>query len=350
MRYIGVDLHKTNFVVCFLAARGKPRRLTFSLDAEGQAAFGRHLRPEDEVAVEVGQNAYFFYEQIRPKVKRVVLVNTHRFAPISRSKKKTDRHDATLLARFLKLGWLPTVSVPDKRVRQLRQLFQARESLVEMTTKLKNMGHGALTRNGLACGHEAFRSERSRARVRTLSGLATADEHIVQVVLRQLATLEHEIGGIEATIVDLGKALPGLARVLQLPGLSPLSAIGLLAEIGDIGWFAKAKQLTAYAGLVTAVHQSGEQERHGEITKQGRKRRRGIMIRAALTIARVPGAGPLRDFSLRKKRERGAGKALWAVARKLLPIVFVMLKKELDYWYVEDRLYNRKLRVLQAAA
>jgi len=77
---------------------------------------------------------------------------------------------------------------------------------------------------------------------------------------------------------------------------------------------------------------------------------RGIMIRAALTIARVPGAGPLRDFYLRKKREKGAGKALCAIARKLLTIVFVMLKKELDYWYVEDRLYNRKLQVLRAAA
>ena len=140
MRYIGVDLHKTNFVVCFLAAQGKPRMLTFSLDAEGQAAFARHLRAEDEVAVEVGQNAYYCYEQICSKVKRVGLVDTHRFALISRSKKKTDRNDATVLARFLKMGWLPTVSVPDKRVRQLRQLFHARESLVEMTMKLKNMG------------------------------------------------------------------------------------------------------------------------------------------------------------------------------------------------------------------
>jgi transposase len=277
-------------------------------------------------------------------------VNTHRFALISRSKKKTDRHDATLLARFLKMGWLPTVSVPDKRVRQLRQLFHARESLVEMTTKLKNMGHGALTRNGLALGHQAFRSEKSRERVRILSTLSSADERIVQVVLRQLDTLEQEISGIEATIIELGKDLPGLARVLQLPGLSLLGGIDLLAEIGDIRWFEKAKQLTAYAGLVTAVHQSGERERHGKITKQGRKRLRGIMIRAALTIARVPVAGPLRDFYLRKKREKGAGKVLCAIARKLLTLVFVMLKKELDYWYVEDRLYNRKLQVLQAAA
>jgi len=52
-------------------------------------------------------------------------------------------------------------------------------------------------------------------------------------VLCQLATLEEEVATIEATIVQLGKALPGLTQVLQLPGLNVLSGIGLLAEIGE---------------------------------------------------------------------------------------------------------------------
>jgi hypothetical protein len=53
---------------------------------------------------------------------------------------------------------------------------------------------------------------------------------------------------------------------------------------------------------------------------------------------------PLMKFYQKKKREKGAGKAICATARKLLTIIFVLLKKELDYWYLEDRLYNRKLR------
>jgi hypothetical protein len=59
---------------------------------------------------------------------------------------------------------------------------------------------------------------------------------------------------------------------------------------------------------------------------------------------------PLVEFYLRKKQEKGTGKALCATARKLLMIIFVMLKKQLDYWYIEERLYNKKLRVLQKAA
>jgi hypothetical protein len=56
------------------------------------------------------------------------------------------------------------------------------------------------------------------------------------------------------------------------------------------------------------------------------------------------------DFYQRKKKEKGAGKAIVATARKLLTIIFVMLKKELDYWYIQQRLYNQKLRALGAAA
>ena len=55
------------------------------------------------------------------------------------------------------------------------------------------------------------------------------------------------------------------------------------------------------------------------------------------------------EFYALKKWQKGAGKALCATARKLLTLIFVMLKKDLDYWYLEDPLYNRKLRLLKKA-
>jgi len=65
----------------------------------------------------------------------------------------------------------------------------------------------------------------------------------------------------------------------------------------------------------------------------------------------IPGRQtPLMEFYARKKREKGADKALCATARKLLTVIFVMLKRDLDYWYLEDRLYQRKLQMLRASA
>jgi transposase len=349
MRYIGVDLHKTNFVVCFLATDETTRTETYPLTKRGLARFIAQLEPEDEVAVEVTANIYYFYDQVKRHVRRVVLVDTYRFSVIAKSKKKTDKADAAALARFLKLDYLPSVAVPSERIRQLRHLLQARETMVGMRTKLKNMGHGALTRNGIALGRAAFASRLSRARLSKRDDLASADALIMQAALRQIEELDREVEVLGAEIVRVGKGLAGVQRLLQIHGMNLLSAIALLAEIGDIALFETSKQLTAYAGLATSTRQSNEATRHGGITKRGRKRLRTIAIQAVLSMVNRTKT-PLMEFYQQKKREKGSGKAICATARKLLTIIFVMLKKELDYWYLEDRLYNRKLRALKAAA
>ena len=349
MRHIGVDLHKANFVVCFLAEDDTSRAATFPLTKAGIAKFIGQLEPADEVAVEVTANIYYFYDQVKAHVSRVVLVDTYRFTVIAKSKKKTDRADARALARFLKVVYLPEVPVASEKIRQLRHLLQARETLVGARTKLKNMGHGALTRNGIAVARSAFASKVARARLARRDDLAAADKVIMQAALRQITELDKEVGALEAEIIRVGKTLAGLQRLLQLHGMNLVSAIALLAEIGDIHQFKTSKQLTAYAGLVTSTRQSNETTRHGKITKQGRKRLRTVAIRAVLSMVNRTET-PLMDFYCKKKQEKGAGKAICATARKLLTIIFVMLKKGLDYWYLEDRLYNRKLRALHAAA
>ena len=351
MRHIGVDLHKTNFVVCFLESddNAVARTETFPFTADGLAGFTRQLDPADEVAVEATQNIYFFYDQVKPHVSRVAVVDTYRFQVIARSKKKTDRGDAAALARFLKLGWLPEVTVPSEQTRALRQLLEARETLVSIRTKLKNMGHAAFSRNGIALTRSAFASGLSRARLLARQDLPAHDLVILRACLRQIEEVDKEVAALESEIIALGKALKGLRRLLQVHGLNLLSAISLLAEIGDITQFETSKQLVSYAGLATSTRQSNETTRHGKITKHGRKRLRTTVIQAVLAMVNRTKT-PLMEFYQKKKREKGAGKAICAAARKLLTIIFVLLKKELDYWYLEDRLYNRKLRTLEAVA
>jgi transposase len=342
-------LHKTNLVACFLEADEAARTETYPLTADGLARFIKQLGATDEVAVEATQNIYHFYDQVRPHVARVAVVDTYRFQVIARSKKKTDRADAAALARFLKLGWLPEVTVPSAQTRALRQLLEARETLVSTRTKLKNMGHAAFSRNGVALTRSAFASKMSRARLLGREDLPAHDLVILRACLRQIEELDREVATLEAEIVARGKALKGLRRLLQVHGLNLLSAISLLAEIGDIGQFETSKQLVSYAGLATSTRQSSETTRHGKITKQGRKRLRTVVIQAGLAMVNRTQT-PLMEFYQQKKREKGAGKAICATARKLLTVIFVVLKKELDYWYLEDRLYNRKLRALDAAA
>ena len=255
MRYIGVDLHKTNFVACFLSEDEQAKAETFTLDPKGLTRFKRRLSREDKLAVEASANSSYFYRQIRERVGEVVVVDTYRFAVIAKSKQKTDKKDAALLARFLKLGYLPAVPMPTEQVEQLRHLYRARESLVRMTTQLKNMAHAALVRSGYAYGRAAFNSKRSRVRLLGLEQLSRVDRQVIEMSIRQMGQLEGEIKQIEAEIVSRGAGLAGVERLLQIKGMNLLSAIGLLAEVGSIELFETSKQLVAYAGLATSVRQ-----------------------------------------------------------------------------------------------
>jgi len=270
---------KATFTACFLEEDEREAIATFPVTAEGLAAFRARLRPDDRLAAEVGPNAYFFHGQVRPAVAEVVLVSPRQFAAIATSTKKTDRNDARTLARFLTLGCLAAVAVPDATIRELRQLFATRAALVQMTTQLKNRGHAALVRNGIGRGRGAFASPTGRQRLARLEGLAPSDRLVVELVLRQLDQLEAEILGVERAIIRRGRSVPGLRRLLQVRGLGLVAAIGVLAEIGDIARFPSAKQLVAYAGLASAVRQSGATEHRGPITKEGRTRLRGFMSR-----------------------------------------------------------------------
>jgi transposase len=269
MRYIGVDLHKTNFVVCFLSDDEQTKTETFTLDKAGLSRFKRGLNRDDKLAVEASANTSYFRRQIKDRVAEVVVVDTYRFAVNAKSKKKTDKADAAALARFLKLGYLPAVPVPTEEVEQLRHLFQARDSMVRMLTQLKNMAHAALVRSGYAYGRAAFNSKRARARLLSLGGVTAVDRQIIEMSIRQMSQVEDEVERVEAEIISWGKGLAGLKRVLQIHGLNLIAAIGVLAEIGGIELFETSKQLVAYSGLATSVRQSNETVRRGKITKQG---------------------------------------------------------------------------------
>ena len=216
MRYLGIDLHKTNFVVCFLNEDETFRIETFRLSKSGIGRFLLQVEKTDAVALEVTQNSYYFYDQIKAYLGRIVLVDTYRFAVIAKSKKKTDKADACALAKFLKLGWLAEVTVPSERTRQLRELLKARETLVGLRTKLKNMAHAAFTRNGIKVARSAFATEIARERLLKRDDLAATDLIILQTSIRQIAALDKEIEDLEAEIIKRGKTLKGLRRLAAI--------------------------------------------------------------------------------------------------------------------------------------
>lgn len=107
-------------------------------------------------------------------------------------------------------------------------------------------------------------------------------------------------------------------RLMGVPGIGHLTALAFIATIEDPARFRRSTEVGAYFGLTPRVHQSGEVERMGRITKAGDNLTRSYLVEAAnVLLTRITRSTPLRGWGLGIVRRAGLKKAQIAVARKL---------------------------------
>ena len=328
MSYLGVDLHTNSFTVCRQTHHGKRTIMTFAL---GQIeTFAKTLRKRDQVAVEATGNTNWFVEQIKNRVKKVVVVDPNKFKVILKSVKKTDKNDAKTLAYFLSKDMLPEARMKTKENAQLHSLAATRDKLVRQRTALINKIHNVLNSEGIKFKKETLGTEKG------LKSVFSYDwDEVVQIELEVLADqirhLKKSIKKLDEQISDKGKGLKGHDNLVSIKGIGSNSATILMSVIGDINDFATPGKLAAYFGIVPRVRDSNETVRHGRITKHGSKLARTTLVQCTLAAKRF--SPYLRQYYERIKSHRGSGKAIIATARKLLKIIFDTLKND---WVFED--------------
>ena len=132
-----------------------------------------------------------------------------------------------------------------------------------------------------------------------------------------------------------------MSLLIQLPGIGLITAMTLLAALGDISRFPTAKKLVGYSGIGSRVHDSGQYRRTGRMTKAGRRDIRAAMIEAAHTASRTH---PHWKAELARLEPRlGHNKAIVAIARKLLVAVWHVLTKGCADRFADPDLIARKL-------
>lgn len=99
MRYIGVDLHKNNFMVCYLYSDSNRKRFE-KYDLVQIDQFCKKLKKSDVMAVEATTNTRFFIGKVEPFIEEIKAINTFQFKVISSSVKKTDKNDAEAIFLF----------------------------------------------------------------------------------------------------------------------------------------------------------------------------------------------------------------------------------------------------------
>jgi transposase len=327
-RYIGIDLHRNRFTCCIRLENERTYVTEWGL--ENLARLVKKLRATDEVAVEITSNTRLFHEAVAPQVARVVVVDTNQFRVISQSVKKTDPNDARRLSLYLSKGLLPEVRMKDKELAQLASLTQTRDTLVKQRSALKNKVNNILSARGLNLAKEALSSEKKLAEV-----LELPFDQIVRIELRviveQIRSLNKSIAELEKTIGEEGAKLEGHKSLSSIKGIGKITGAILLSVIGDVNDFPDQGRLASYFGIVPRVSNSNETEHSGRIHKRGTKLGRTALVQSALIAANY--SPYLKSFYQRVKARRGAGKAIIALARKFLGIIYRTLKNK---WVFED--------------
>ena len=156
--FVGVDLHRNNFTYC-IRVNGEERKIG-KCEITELKGFAAMLGPNTAMAVEATGNTFMFCSSLRAYVGRLVVVNPSQFKVISMSTKKTDKHDAKVLAEFLEKDMLPEVRMKDDLQAKISSLTQTREKLVQLRTVLKNKVNNLLAANFIVLKREELSTEK----------------------------------------------------------------------------------------------------------------------------------------------------------------------------------------------
>jgi len=324
MIHVGVDLHQRFCYMTAMEASGKI--VQAGAVRNEKAALRQYFRQFRSGRVQVAVEACGFWpgfrEVVEPEVERLVLVHPQRVKAIASAKLKNDRVDSETLAHLLRCDLLPESWKADRATQARRQQVRLRSTLVRQRTRWKNQVHAALHQQGLRSPVTDLFGRRGR---RWLQGVKLPESagETVRVCLRMIDGYTQEIEKQNLQLSETAKTDGRVQWLTTIPGIGEVSAMMLLAEIGEVSRFARKEALCSYAGLVPWVRESAGKAARGGITRQGSSRLRWIMVEAAQTATRSsPAVGRYYQRLLRKKHKHVARVA---VARKLLIAVYALL-------------------------
>lgn len=281
------------------------------------------------------------------------VADTYKLYPGGKSEKKNDIEDCRRMIKLYRIGELPTINVLPKEMREMRDLLRYRIFLTWKATAMKNHIHFIADRNGIKTEQfELYKNDDKKPLDMGLSRLS-----MVQLVSAQkvLELLEAEEKAIEGELARLLLQLPEMKRLLTIPGVGLILASVFLLEIGDIRRFPAPTKLTAYAGLVPRLEESGETTRHGRLRKRSNPYLRWAAVEAARHAIQCDPVMKEKYLRILKVSPNAAtkvqkAKAVVAVARHLLEVIWCMLTRGEVYRTPQKDVPEKKMREIKRRA
>jgi transposase len=335
--WVALDVHKRSIVAATLPpSGGRPEVIRIEHTAKAVRGLVEKLGGREGLAVayEAGPTGWAL-KRLLDDLGVACDVIAPSLVPVRAGDRvKTDRRDAKKLVRLFRAGELTFVAAPTPEQEGLRDLVRCREDLRDALTRARQRVIKALLRHGRVFSdgkhwtirHRTWVAQQQLADPAAQLALETMRAH-TEMIETQLRQLDVQLD----RIAQEDRWKPGVRVLTSFRGIATLTALSLLAEIGDFRRFGTARELMSYLGLCPAEYSSGQSVHRGHITKAGPVHARRLLIEAAWHYRHPP--------RLTERQRENANAARRDGAPELPPLIAARA------WQAQVRL-NHRHRVL----
>jgi len=330
MYYTGIDLHrKTSFVTTVDKDGQLVKRANLVNDEETIINFLTALNEKTKIVIESTSNWYWIYDLLTDAGHDVVLSNPVKTKAIASARIKNDKLDSHMLAQLLRADLVATVHVSSLPMRQLKELLRHRSKLVRDTVRMKNRIHNIMSKNNITISVSDLFGKKGIELIKQAS-IPVYQRRQVDTYLSLYQSLKEQVAELTNEVQLMAKANETAKLLMTIPGVGPITAMFMIAEIGDISRFPSYRHLASYSGLVPSLDASADKHRIGRITKQGSPYLRTALVEAAQAATRTKSR--LNVFFRRRIVRSGYQKAIVATAHKIIQYAYFILRDQEPYY------------------
>lgn len=379
----GLDIHKRFLIATLLSNSGVKTQRRFERNDQGILDLKSWVLEEKCDVVACESTSDFWVPIYDTLISHLTVIVGNARDMKAYTHKKTDKIDSEFIAQLALNNMVKPSRVFSKSHREFRSYIRLRHRLVQKRTDIKNQAQAILSsemfhlndvltdifgKNGRMilsgiCSGKNFEQIVDRLS----SNVRKKGEQIKEVLEREISQsatvrlricldliqeIDEQISNLERHVFNYAYKhhKHEMDILMSCPGIGEISAATLIAEIDDFNDFSSGDKLASWLGLVPNVYQSADKYYNGRITKRGSKIARWILTQVAQAASRKK-ASKLKEFFNRKKKTIGYQKAIIALARKIVTIIWHLITK--DEMYEDETGYQkgeiRKRKIVETA-